>query len=434
MLKRRRKIVSHDQIIKERSTTIYNHLQDCIQQDSPEKLIERFRYLFIKGTGYSNTQIRLTLDGLMESNISDQEFYYFLNRCCQIIINYWYKNKKLRSSIPLLIAQLDLALPPGSANSKSSRKLRKLVKSFQTTEQYSNLKRLSKIITQNSQPVSPNTDKSVGNLIRRYPYLYQHCLVNSESSYEFQKTIRKIQKKRQNRYDFELSKYVTYKARLAEFNRKSQIYNGNSSYRFMIKPVKNPTFISDRKLDSTLRQYLGKVEKNHTYKDLACNFLNHTSGVTSYKVFKKCFYEYLTSDLNSQYCKSKLNPKIAQYLEEVLPDMGKRKLDEFAMIRTCSFLLKSLIVDGKKNPEHYGFIDIITNLGTTQVIGLLLKLVLICPKVKPYLEQRFAILFCHYESFTTDELAWLINSLEKLQLAFSIHFGKIDLSLVKITY
>ena len=74
----------------------------------------------------------------------------------------------------------------------------------------------------------------------------------------------------------------------------------------------------------------------------------------------------------------------------------------------------------------------IVNMGTTEVIGLLLKLVLICPKVKPYLEQRFAILFSHYEFFAKDELTWLINCLEKLQLAFSIHFGKVDLSLVKI--
>ena len=119
-------------------------------------------------------------------------------------------------------------------------------------------------------------------------------------------------------------------------------------------------------------------------------------------------------------------------MQEILPDIGRRKLDEFTMIRACSYLLKSLIVDSKKNPDHYLFIDIVANIGTTQVIGLLLKLVLICSKVKPYLEQRFAILFSHYEFFAKDELIWLINSLEKLQLAFTIHFGKVDLSLVKI--
>ena len=429
---RTRKVKSNSQFIKEQSQIIYNHLQDCLQEDSPEKIIERFRYLFIKGTGYNNLQVRLALDGIVESSIVEQDFYCFLNRCYQIIINYWHKQPNLKNSIPLLIAQLDLALPPGSAYSKSSRKLRQLVRNFQQTEQYTKLKSLGNLITQRKKNYTLHTVESVGNLIQRYPYLHQHCLLSEDSSYEFQKTIKTIQKQIQRRYELELSQYVTYKARLSEVVRQSKVSNGKVLNKSIIQPVKNPTLLSDRKLDSTLRQYLGKVEKNYTYKDLAYNFLNHSADIRSYKVFKDDFYEYLTLGLDSRYCHSKLNPKIYHCLQEILPDIGRSKLDEFTMIRTCSYLLKSLIVDSKRNADHYLFIDIVANIGTTQVIGLLLKLVLICSKVKPYLEQRFAILFSHYESFAKDELMWLINSLEKLQLAFTIHFGKVDLSLVKI--
>ena len=336
------------------------------------------------------------------------------------------------SSIPLLIAQLDLALPPGSAHSKSSKKLRQLIKSFQTTDQYFNLKRLGKLIAQSQQNFNTNADKSVGSLIKRYPCLYQHCLLSQDNSYEFQKTICKIQKEIQRDYDFELSQYVTYQARLAEIGRQDKLSNSKMNSKSLITPVNNPTLISDRKLHKTLRQYIGKVEQDHSYKDLACNFLNQTEGVISYKVFSNDLYKYLTSGLKSEYCQSKLNPKIYKCLQETLANTGKGKIDDFSMIRTCSYLLKTLILDSKNNPEHYLFIDMIVNMGTTEVIGFLLKIVLICPKVKPYLEQKFAILFSHYESFTKDELTWLINSLEKLQLAFSIHFGKVDLSLAKM--
>ena len=91
-----------------------------------------------------------------------------------------------------------------------------------------------------------------------------------------------------------------------------------------------------------------------------------------------------------------------------------------------------MVVDSLKNPNYDLFIDLINNLGETKVISLLLKLLLICKKVKPYLEQRFAILFSHYESCNSNEVPWLIDSLENLQLVLSIYFGKADLSLVKL--
>ncbi len=421
------KNISNLKIIKEQSDKIYNHLKDRVQTDSPEIIIERFRYLFIKGYGYKEREIRLALDGVIESNISEIYFHIFLNRCLQMIISHWHKSSESTNSIPLLIAQLDLSLPPGSAHSKAGRKLRVLVKAFQNTEQYIYLKRLGRLLNKNQETLVFQNDTSLGSLIKRYPCLHQHCLLTQDSSYEFQKVVKIIKKNLQRNYDFEISQYVTYQARIAETARQSP-----TSDKFAIKPVTNPSLISDRKLKKTLHQYLGKVEKNHTYRDLACNFLTHTSEITSYKLFKNELYKYITSGLNSEYCKSKLNPKIYHWLDEILPNDSKGKLDDFTMIRTCSYLLKFLIVESKKNPEHYLFIDMIVNMGTTEVIGLLLKLVLICPKVKPYLEQRFAILFSHYEFFAKDELTWLINCLEKLQLAFSIHFGKVDLSLVKI--
>ena len=71
-------------------------------------------------------------------------------------------------------------------------------------------------------------------------------------------------------------------------------------------------------------------------------------------------------------------------------------------------------------------------MGEVKTIGLLLKLVLLCGKVKPYLEKRFSILFSHYENVTEDRADWLVKSLENLQVAFSVHFGEADFSLIQI--
>ncbi len=415
----------------EEANKVYDHLRESLQKDSPERVIQRFRYLFIKGTGYDVYSVKSALDTIINTHYVEREFPFFLNRCCHIIINYWQKYPELQAHIPLFISQLDIILPPRSANSKSARKLRKLIEDFQETEQYIKLKRLGNLINQNYNN-QDNACLYVGDLIQRYPFLYQHCLLSEDSSYEFKKTIKKIQKGIQSTYELDISKYITYRVRLTQIVRKYKISNRSKIPKRLIQPVENPTLLSDSKLSYALKQYLGKVESNDTYLDLASNFSHNMSNIKYYQQFKNELYEYLVSGIDSNYGKHKFNKKLYKYLQNIFPDFHSQTVDEFSIMRTCSSLLKFLVVDSSKNPNYTFFIELIANLGETQVIGLLLKLLLICNKVKPYLEQRFAILFSHYEFYDKDEVPWLINSLENLQLALSIHFGKADLSLVKL--
>jgi hypothetical protein len=74
------------------------------------------------------------------------------------------------------------------------------------------------------------------------------------------------------------------------------------------------------------------------------------------------------------------------------------------------------------------FMDMISNLGSVFTTGLLLKIVLICQKVKPLLESRLSILFNHYETSQCKGVPWLVKSLENWNVAGAIHFGKMDAS------
>ena len=415
----------------EEANKIYDHLRESLRTDSPERVIQRFRYLFVKGTGYDIHAVKSALDVIINTHYVEREFPFFLNRCCHIIISYWQQDPELKSNIPLLLSELDIALPPGTANSKSARKLRKLIEDFQNTEQYIKLKRLGNLTSQDYKKKN-NSNLVVGDLIQRYPFLYQHCLLSEDSSYEFKKTIKKIQKGIQKTYELNISQYITYRVRLAGIVRKYKASNKNKIPKNIIQAVENPTLLSDRKLSSALKQYLGKVESGSTYLDLAHNFSHNMSSSKYYQQFKNELYEYLVSGIDSHYGKYQFNQKLYKYLQTILPDFHSQIVDEFTIIRTCSSLLKFLVVDSLKNPNYDLFIDLINNLGETKVISLLLKLLLICKKVKPYLEQRFAILFSHYESYNSNEVPWLIDSLENLQLVLSIYFGKADLSLVKL--
>ena len=409
---------------------LYNHFLQCTKTESSDQIIERFRHLFIKGTGYEDHSIKVALDKIVDSKIAEKEFLFILNRCCHIIINQWQMQSNLKPDIPKLVAEFDYILPPGGAHSRNSRKLRQLVKNFAQSEQYIKLQRLARLIAQEKVNQSDQSEY-VGNLIQRYPYLHQHCLVSEDSSYEFKRTIKKMQTKIQHKYEVNLSQYVTNRVRMIETVRKYKALNKKRIPKKIIQPIKNPTLLSDRDLDRAIHHYIGKVELGYTYRDLSQHFLTHTSQTQSYQVFKHDLYEYLITSIDSQYGKHQFNQKLYHYLQNILPDFHNQRFNEFLMIRTCSQLFKFLVVDSQNNPEHYLFTDLITNLGETKVVGLLLKIVLLCNKIKPYLEKRFSILFGHYESFNKTGVPWLVRSLENLQIAFSIHFGGADLSLVK---
>lgn len=418
--------------IEEPEKILYDSILQWLQRDSSEQIIEKFRYLFIKGNGCDCPQARAALEIIINTEKLSQEFNFIFNRCCHLIINEWHKSPKLKIKIPLLINQIALLLPLNSTQSRSTRKLRSLVLKFQESEQYLKLKRLSNLIEQSKENRPIHKQQAVSNLIQRYPYLYQQCLLGEDSSYEFKQTITNLQKGMQHRYELDLSRYITYRVRLVEIVRRYKANQQNKIPKNIIQPVKNPTLLSDRDLDLGLRQYLGVRENSYTYHNLASKFRDNFVHISTHKEFKQALYEYLTVGLNGQYSKTFLNPKLFSYLDDILPDIHANRVDEFTLLRTCSLLLKFLIVDSIHNLNHYLFVDMITHLGETKVIGLLLKIILLCDKAKPYLEQRFAILFTYYESFTQDGVPWLINSLENLQLALSVHFGKVDLSLVKI--
>jgi len=402
---------------------LYDHLLYCVQVELPSELIERFQRLFLDGARYVDPQIWLALEKLTMSKRADQDFKFVLNRCCHILINRWQMQPQLQGAIPQLVALFENPPDPRKVQSRGARRLRQLVQLFTETEQYLTLQRLSRVMSETAE-ASGNGSKVIGSLIQRYPYLYEHCLLSEDSSYEHQQTVRQIQARVQRRFELDLSQYVTYQVRRAQAVRTQSI----EALDKVIQPVKNPTLLSDRELGVALKQFVGKVQGSSTYRDVAQSFLTHTTQTASYKEFKNDLYEYLTASIDPAFGKRQFNDRLYTHLKSTLPHSESQRPSEFLIVRTCSQLLNFLVVESPQRPNHFTFVDLITNLGATLTTGLLLKIVLLCRKVKPYLEKRFSILFNHYESSTRDGVPWLVTSLENLNIAFSVHFGSADLS------
>ncbi|MDY6786426.1 MAG: hypothetical protein SW833_28600 [Cyanobacteriota bacterium] len=406
---------------------LYDHILDCVRTESPEQLLERFRQLFIEARDYSDPEIRLVVSTLARAKEAEETFKLVLNRCCHILVNRWQIQSKQHSYIPELVALFEQTPPSGSSQSRGTRRIRYLVEQFKESEHYLTLQRLARVV-QAPKRDRDSGSKPIANLIERYPYLYEHCLLSGNSSYEHQQTVRQIQTRIQQRFEFDLSQFVTYKVRLARVAREEQVQPGKQR---QLSPVANPTLLSDGELGAALKQFIGQVEGRYTYRDLAQHFLVQSQQLGSYREFKEELYNYLVGSIAPKYRKLQFNEKLYDYLDNTLTRYDAQRPNDFLILRTSSQLLNFLVVESPQQLEHYIFVDMITNMGATPTVGLLLKVALLCRQVKPHLEKRFSILFNHYEFSAEDGVPWLVQTMENVHIALSIHFGSADVSVLK---
>ncbi|MDJ0729273.1 MAG: hypothetical protein QNJ33_04695 [Crocosphaera sp.] len=403
----------------------YDYLLQQVRTDTHSQLLEDFRRLFIEARAFRDPQLYTALEKIVKRKNNEYQFNYFFNRCCHILINHWQMDVQSQGAIPELVGLMENLSPPRRGYHNTANRVRYLVKNFTQSDEYTKLKRLAQVI---NNKLAPEKGNLVGNLIHRYPYLYNHCLLGDESSEEHQKTVRKIKTQTEKRFEVNLSRYVTYKVRLAQMSRSPEL---TAEKGRIIRPVKNPTLLKDKELNQALKHFVGTVDGGYTYQSLSQNFLSHTVHTQSFGRYKDDLYEYILTSLDPKYSKGQFNKNLYQLLQNTLPECNHQKPSEFLRLRTASQLMNFLVVENGKKPDHYVFVDMISNMGVTRTMGLLLKVILVSNKVKPYLEKRFSILFNHYESFTKEGVPWLVKSLENLQLAFSVHFGKVDLSCLK---
>ncbi len=417
-----RRVTNHQTTILEEQC-LYDHLLSCVRAETPEDLLNRFQALFISANGYCDHQVWLALKKIVESPYVEKDFKFILNRSSHIFINHWLMQPKLHGSIPELVALFD-RIPSTQGRSRTTQRLRELLQTFRQTEQYLALKRLAQVVGQNPD-WSNNSQKSLGSLIRRYPCLYNYNLLTTDSTDEQRRTVRQIKRHVQRQFDRDLARYATFKL------LESRVLEGAGA---LVEPIpqnqrspKNPTLLSDRHLDRALQQFGGKVDGSNTYRDLAQRFLTYSRQTECYRDFKNDLYDYLVSSIDSKYGKSQFNQRLYNHLQEILPAHDHQQLNDILLIGTCCKLLNFLVVENGQSPNHAVFVDLTGNLGITTTIGLLLKIVLICRKVKPYLEKQFSVLFKHYEACTRESVTWLIDSLENLNVALSINFGTLSL-------
>lgn len=414
--------ISNEQII-------YDHLINCVQNEQPAEIIERFHQLFIDGIGYPEREIEAALYKLIANLESQQEFNYIISRCCYILINRWQMQQKNSNVIVELIELFENSssrFMGVATRSRLVQRLQELISNFTQSEEYKVLRRLVPAFAPRISTVNQEAKYSLGQLISRYPFLYDHCLLEGEISSLQKETVREIQGQRQKQFEVNLSQYTLYLLRQVKTTKKIDSEIGDK----IIKPVKNPTLLTDEKLYLALQEFVGNVKDSYTYRDLAQDFLKQNGKNQNYRGFKSYLYEYLIDSVDPKYGKHQFNNRLYQHLKNLFPDKDSHKLNDVLIMQTCSELF-NFLVESPAHPNYYLFLDLLANLGPRRTIGILLKIALLSRNVKPLLEKRFSILFNYYESQTVADLRWLVQSLENLNVALVTNFGEVDVSFIK---
>lgn len=408
---------------------LYDHLLACAEKESPSQMIERCRQLFIDGLGYADRNVEAALYRIIPFIKDPEEFNYILNRCCYILINHWDVNNQRQTAIPKLIALFNTPSHFTQAGSRSRviKRLQDLVNNFTHSDAYQALQRLGNVAESHSQEKdSLDLESPAVEIIYRYPYLYNYALLTNNSSPEEQATIRELQVIREQELIINLSAYANYLVQKVK-TAHQQKTNQNTSISPIIKPINNPTLLTDKELYQSLKTFVGKVEDSHTYKESADLFLKNTKKIKSYKTFKACLYDYLIMAINPQYGQHKFNKRLSDQLNKILPKYDTEKVTETLMQATYCELFNFLVVESFAHRNHYVFLDLVQNMGPLGAITLLLKIALLSQGVKPELEKRFAILFNHYENDSINSISWLIKSMENLNVGLIANFHHLEL-------
>lgn len=404
---------------------LYDHLLDVRRFAQPEELLSHFRELFIEGACDRAPHVLERVDRLMSSPWADREFPNVFNRCCYILINQWWSHADLQGFIHQLMDLLSL-----SAESNNLRG--QLLNRFKSTAQFDVLNRRAKVMADREQ-LRGERRKLLSELIPRYPSLYPYCLLDGTSSQIDRHAVRQLQEVKSRQFEQDLLSYGT-----AMLYRPNTLPRTKAGLLADLGQLKNPTLLSDRDLETAIRQFSGKVEGDRTYRDSAKNCLQRLSHTHNYGQLKHSVYDYLTDSIvhspKPLFGRYRFDAWLSEQIAQIQPQNHDQLPSSFLLVRTCSQLLDALVANPKTNPSnHIVFVDLVSNLGASFVMGMLLKLLLLCRDFKSHLAslearvaQRFSDLFKHYESCSQSEVHWLVDCLDNWMVASCIHFGLDD--------
>lgn len=407
---------------------IEKNLLEWLQYEQPSAVINKFTALFFYGN-HEDERVLQALEKVLFASQEQQKFLQLIDYCCHLIIDRWLNNPESAKFIPQLLEVFGVIKPHTKSYARLKGRLIQSIKKYQESELYQQLQFIVAIIIDREPKIDLEQNIFVRDLITRYHFLYQYFLIEKNQLITESKIILTKAKEKERQFEFQLYQYILYRARLLQLARARQFARGAGK---VIRRIENPTLLSDKDLKLAVDIYSGNFDEEDTLTQMAHKLLTNNNLRHNYGQFKQELYHYLLFKLDAKDCNYPLGYYLKQKLEQIFPQSDERQLNDSLVLQTCRQLLSFLMVEGDRTAEPVRFMEAIFHLGTAQTIMLLIKIVSICPQVKPDLEIRLAMLFLHYQNAKIQDVLWLVKSLEHIRIAFGLCFGKVDLSATKI--
>ncbi|MFN9396989.1 MAG: hypothetical protein ACK6BN_14305 [Pseudanabaena sp.] len=381
---------------------IYSFFLTIIKHYQVEDILRQFERLFINYGEIDNVEVYNALGEIIFYN-KEYEFKNILLRCCYILNNNWALNGNISACQKLvdLFLSHSISLP---TKINKLKKLRQWLQNFIQSDEYKTLRSLSG---------RSGVNKNYHNWSERF----SSYLLISEYT-DFNKSTE------QRQYAGTLARKIKkqFKVDLALYTARIESKTGSASQR------QNPTTLGDGVL-ILIKKILNK-RGNEDLRSLAKRFRAQVDDVT-FAEFKDYLLDYLGISRNDFEIPEIMRLTVVQKFSR----FHEHQNDQFMTVNlfnvACNQVLRYLLLNKRRQPSELLQLSLESN-NLLRYVVLLLKVVLICPKSRLYLESYIAELIKFYSSYDEVECRCFIVFLDMLNVTLAIFDKDTDYSLVKM--
>lgn len=383
---------------------LYDDLIAAVRSRSPVEAITYFEALFFSADSQ-------TLDPGLSPFVSkvlladaQAEFCHTLKRACYIFINNWELARQGHLIEPLLSLFQQPSLKEYSS-SPSLERLRQWLINFANSQDFAELKLFA------TQRLGLTQAGSWSNRYVAYQLVSQS--VDKNNSIEQREAAHTLSRRLKSKFKHDLAMYTAFARPSARLNHK----------------YPNPTVLGDEvlRLVKTILVRQGPLSHRH----VARLFQRQTHEAT-YASYKESLLDYLCFATSQPDFLSAVKKHLGEKLPLLYSKYDSRRVNSSLTLRTCNRLIDYLTTEDQSTPSQL-FGLLLSQGNPLNVAVLLLKIVLISPSSRLYLEARLANLVSYYQQFMEVECRSLIQFLEICAVTFTIYSQSVEYNLVKVT-
>lgn len=392
--------------------TIYNFLIEIVKAWSPDKVLDYFTRLFLTQEDVYRFP---AFQAVQEIVLANQKTIFFstLKRSCYILINNWDTARK-HSHIQELVKVLAQSRASRPSLPTIKRRLFSWLNEFAKSPDYQTLELFAQRFEK---------DKDARNWLDRYTYyLLIPQYEDQNNPTEQRQAARALSAKLRYRFKLDLAMYVAHSQTYVQ-----PLHAQNGAFQTSNFSRQNPTELGDNAL--SLIKFIVKRRGQFSYKNLAHIFLDQVEDL-SYQLYKKSILKYLTFALDQDSLVPQLNQRLSYKLNDLYQDYEAAVINDSLQLRTCNQMIAFLLTEDDEHPSEL-FSFLLSQGGGITLALLLLKIILISPNARRYLDLRIAYLVRYYQDFPPDDCKWFTRFLDICNITFAIYVEGIEYSLLQ---